>query len=174
MSQPRNIFLVGFMASGKTRVGAALSRLTGWDFVDADDELVRRAGKSIARIFTESGEAGFRDMERSVIKDLCLSQGRIIAAGGGAFIDGSNRSKMLNNGLVVCLSAKPETIYQRVVEQDGDAAVRPLIAGPDPLQRINDLLAQRIPVYAQAHHTLWTDELTPEQMAEGIVELLKF
>ncbi len=173
MPRPRNIFLVGFMASGKTRVGAALSCLTGWDLVDADDELVRRAGKSIACIFKESGEAGFREMERSVIKDLCSGERQIIAAGGGAFVDDSNRSNMLNNGLVVCLSAKPETIYQRVVEQDGDAAVRPLLAGPDPLQRIKDLLAQRAEAYAQAHHTIETDELTPEQVAERIVELLK-
>ena len=173
MPWPRNIFLVGFMASGKTRVGTALSRLTGWDLVDADDELVRRAGKSIACIFKESGEAGFREMERSVIKDLCLGQRRIIAAGGGAFVDDSNRATMLNNGLVVCLSAKPETIYQRVVEQDGDAAVRPLLASPDPLQRIKDLLAQRAEAYAQAHHTIETDDLTPEQVAECVVELLK-
>ena len=173
MPRPRNIFLVGFMASGKTRVGAALSRLIGWDLVDADDELVRRAGKSIDCIFKESGEAGFREMERSVIKDLCSGERQIIAAGGGAFVDDSNRSNMLNNGLVVCLSAKPETIYRRVVEQDGDAAVRPLLAGPDPLQRIKDLLAQRAEAYAQAHHTIETDELGPAQVAERIVELLK-
>ena len=173
MTKPRNIFLVGFMASGKTHVGSALSRLTGWDLVDADDELVRRAGKSITHIFKESGEASFREMERSVIKDLCLGQRRIIAAGGGAFVDDGNRSIMLNNGLVICLSAKPETIYQRVVEQDGDAAVRPLLAGPDPLQRIKELLAQRAGAYAQAHHTIETDELAPAQVAERIVELLK-
>ncbi len=173
MTQPRNIFLVGFMASGKTSVGAALSGMTGWELVDADDELVRRAGKSIAQIFEECGEARFREMERSVIRDLCLGRQRIIAAGGGAFVDDSNRSTMLNNGLVVCLSAKPETILQRVVEQDGDATVRPLLAGPDPLQRINDLLAQRATAYAQAHHTIETDNLTPEQVAERIMELLK-
>ena len=173
MTKPSNIFLVGFMASGKTCVGATLSRLTGWDLVDADDELVQRAGKSIARIFKESGEVRFREMERAVIKDLCSRERQIIAAGGGAFVDDSNRSIMLNNGLVVCLSAKPETIYQRVVEQDGDAAVRPLLAGPDPLQRIKDLLAQRAEAYAQAHHTIETDALALAQVAERIVELLK-
>ena len=173
MTQPRNIFLVGFMASGKTSVGAALSGMTGWELVDADDELVRRAGKSITRIFEESGETSFREMERSVIKDLCMGYHRIIAAGGGAFVDDSNRSTMLNSGLVVCLSAKPETIYRRVVEQDGDAVVRPLLASPDPLQRINDLLAQRAAAYTQAHHTIDTDELTPEQVAERVAALLK-
>ena len=141
--------------------------------VDTDEELVRRAGKSIARIFEESGESSFREMERSVIKDLCLGRQRIIAAGGGAFVDDCNRSTMLNSGLVVCLSAKPGTIYRRVVEQDGDAAVRPLLASLDPLQRINDLLAQRAGAYAQAHHTIDTDELTPEQVAERVVDLLK-
>ena len=112
-------------------------------------------------------------MERSVIKDLCMGYHRIIAAGGGAFVDDCNRSTMLNSGLVVCLSAKPETIYRRVVEQDGDAVVRPLLAGPDPLQRINDLLIQRAGAYAQAHHIIETDELTSDQVAEQVTSLLK-
>ena len=97
---PRNIILVGFMASGKSVVGEALSRLTGRPLVDADDEIVSRAGKPIHQIFQGSGEAAFRYLERSVIRDLCSGPGRIIATGGGAFVDPDIRERMLADGLV--------------------------------------------------------------------------
>ena len=119
MDQPRNIILVGFMASGKSVVGGALSRLTGRPLVDADDEIVCRAGRPISQIFQEDGEAAFRDLERSVIGDLCSQSGTIIAAGGGSFLDPGNRELMLASGRVVCLSARPETILQRIAQSQG-------------------------------------------------------
>ena len=79
--QVRNIILVGFMASGKSSVGRALSRRCGWPKVDADEEIVSRAGKPIAEIFRESGEDAFRELERAVVTDICAETGRIIAAG---------------------------------------------------------------------------------------------
>ena len=79
----RNIILVGFMASGKSSVGRALARRTGWPRIDADDEIVSRAGKPISDIFRDSGEDAFRALEREVTTDICNETGRIIAAGGG-------------------------------------------------------------------------------------------
>jgi very-short-patch-repair endonuclease/shikimate kinase len=102
------------MASGKSQVGRILSRRTGWPLVDADDEIVRQCGKPIPRIFEEEGEAAFRAVERSVIADLCAGSGRIIAAGGGAFVDPDNRGQMLASGLVFCLGARAETIHRRL------------------------------------------------------------
>jgi very-short-patch-repair endonuclease/shikimate kinase len=102
------------MASGKSRVGRILARHTGWPLVDADEEIVRRCGKPIPRIFEEQGEAAFRGVERSVIADLCGGSGRIIAAGGGAFVDPDNRRLMLAGGLVFCLGARAETIQRRL------------------------------------------------------------
>ncbi len=163
--QPDNIILVGFMATGKSRVGAALADKTGWPLVDADDEIVRRAGKPIERIFAVDGEDAFRQLERQVIAGLCAGRGQIIAAGGGAFVDASNRRMMLGRGLVVCLAAEPETIYRRIVEQDGDAAVRPLLAVDDPLGRIRSLLEERAAAYGEAHYTVKTDGLTPGEVA---------
>ena len=192
MSEPlANIILVGFMASGKTVVGGALSRLTGRPLVDADDEIVRRAGQPVHQIFRDQGEAAFRQLERSVIHDLCSQGGSIIAAGGGAFVDLDNRKRMLAAGLVICLSARPETIYRRITgscpvpyfQGDGppiiplsqgadppvfppceggntggsSRPVRPLLAGDDPMERIQELLARRADAYAQAHHTVETD-----------------
>ena len=177
---PRNIILVGFMASGKSVVGQALSRITGMPLVDADDEIVVRAGKSIHCIFEDSGEAAFRELERSVIQDLCSRSGNVIAAGGGAFVDPENRARMLAAGSVVCLGARPETIHRRIAGQPSPApspgvgsrrSVRPLLAGDDPMERIKALLAQRNEAYAQAHHTIETDDLTPDQVAERILEL---
>ncbi len=177
---PQNIILVGFMASGKSVVGQALSQITGMPLVDADDEIVNRAGKSIHCIFEDSGEAAFRELERSVIQNLCSRSGNVIAAGGGAFVDPDNRAGMLAAGSVVCLSARPETIHRRSVDQPSPAPspgagsrrpVRPLLAGDDPMERIEALLAQRNEAYAQAHHTIETDDLTPDQVAERILEL---
>ena len=162
------------MATGKTHVGRRLSHLTGRPLRDADDEIVRRAGCSIDEIFARDGEPAFRKLEAEVINDLCSGTGQIISAGGGAFVQPSNRDAMFRSGLVFCLTAAPETIYARIRrEASPDAPIRPLLAGADPLQRIRDLLQTRAEAYSQAHHTIPTDTLTVEQVAERILALLK-
>ncbi len=169
--QVRNIILVGFMASGKSSVGRALSRRCGWPKVDADEEIVSRAGKPIAEIFRESGEDAFRELERAVVTDICGQTGRIIAAGGGSFIDDENRQTMLDGGTVFYLSARPETIHRRVTKGNPNAPVRPLLGEGNPLERITELLAQRTPAYSQAHHSVETDGLTPDQVAQAILKI---
>ena len=187
---PRNIILVGFMASGKTSVGrvlaeslsgsAALRPAGGWTFVDADDVIVSRAGKPIHRIFDEDGEPAFRELESRVIADLCAGNRQVIASGGGAFVDPRNREVMLSGGRVFFLSASPATILRRVREEDAGGPIRPLLAPPagseqgyDPEARIAELLAQRTPAYAQAHHTIETDGVTAEGVAGEIMEFCK-
>ncbi len=169
--QVRNIILVGFMGSGKSSVGRALSRRCGWPGVDADEVIVSRAGKPIADIFRDSGEEAFRELERTVMKDLCEKSGRIISGGGGSFIDEENRRIMLDCGTVFYLSARPETIHRRVTGGNPSAPVRPLLAGGEPLERIKELLAQRAPAYSQAHHTIEIDQLYPGQVAEAILKI---
>lgn len=184
------------MASGKSHVGRILSRRTGWPLVDTDDEIVRRAGQPVHQIFQDGGEGAFRTLERLVVSEQCAKTGQIIAAGGGAFVDSDSRRRMLESGLVFCLSAQPETILRRVSRATGKVssftegsatpspsemsmglggevlpAVRPLLAGANPLERIKALLSQRAEAYAQAHHTIETDFLTPEQVAESILRL---
>ena len=178
------------MATGKSHVGRILSQLTGWPLVDADQEIVRRAGKSIHQFFQDEGEPAFRALEVSVITELCSSSGSIIAAGGGAFVDPDSRRRMLDSGMVCCLSARPETIYRRITEPTyegkcpgGSGASgaedsgrpaepgRPLLAGENPLERIKTLLTQRAESYTQAHHTIETDTLTPEEVAHHILLL---
>ena len=180
MAGPRNILLVGFMASGKTETGKALARITGWPLVDADAQIVARAGRPIDEIFRQEGEPAFRVLEAETVRELCAGSGRIIAAGGGAFTVPENRERMLAGGIVICLSARPETIHRRITEptshgknqgESKDQPVRPLLAGDNPLARIRELLTQRAPAYAQAHFTVETDVLTPERVARRILEL---
>ena len=175
---PRNIILVGFMASGKTSVGRALAERTGWSFVDADDVIVERSGKPIHRIFAEDGEPAFRELESRVIADLCAGERQVIASGGGAFVSERNREVMLSGGRVFFLSASPGEILRRVREEDAGGPIRPLLAPPagseqayDPEARIAELLAQRTSAYSQAHHTVDTDALTTEGVAERISSL---
>jgi len=198
LSSPKNIFLIGFMASGKSHVGRLLARKIGWRLVDADAEIVRRAGKPIKAIFQADGEPAFRALEASVLAELCSGSGQVVATGGGAFLNPTSRQAMLDRGLVLCLNARPETIFRRLGRtalevnngeaQDGEAGedypdgadravkrearpVRPLLAGDDALERIKSLLEERAGVYSQAHYSIPTDDFTPEQVAGQIVEI---
>ena len=144
--------------------------------MDADDVIVARAGKPIHRIFAEDGEPAFRELESRVIADLCAGERQVIASGGGAFVSERNREVMLAGGRVFFLSASPATILRRVREEDAGGPIRPLLApstssgqAHDPEARIAELLAQRMPAYAQAHHTIETDALTAEGVAAQIL-----
>ena len=162
------------MATGKTHVGRLLSQRTGMPLVDADTEIVSRAGKAIDRIFAEEGEIAFRALEREVIAELCNGSGRIISAGGGAFVDPENQKAMLAGGAVFCLEATPETIFRRLkADNESGQAVRPLLAGPDPLGRIRELLGQRAGAYGLAPHRIDTDDLTPEEVAAKVLEFYR-
>ncbi len=169
--QVRNIILVGSMASGKSSVARAISRRCHWPRIDADEEIVARARKPIAEIFKDSGEDAFRELERSVVSDICSESCRIVAVGGGSFIDDVNRRTMLDRGVVFYLSARPETIHYRVTRGNPNAPVRPLLGAGNPLQRIVDLLEERMPMYSQAHHTVETDGLTPDQVAQVVLKI---
>ena len=144
-SDKRNIVLTGFMGTGKTTAGRLLARRLGFDFVDTDAIIEERHGP-IAAIFSERGEAAFRAIEREIAGELAERDQLIIATGGGMMLDPSNVALLSRNGRVFCLVAEPETILDRVVA-DASRVERPLLATPDPLQRIIDLLAERHPAY---------------------------
>ena len=171
--EPANIILVGFMATGKSHVGRIIARMTNRRMTDLDEEIVRRAGKPIHRIFTEEGEVIFRHMERHAALTLCEGGGKVIAAGGGAFAQELTRQVLLENGIVFCLTAKPETIHHRITRGSPNAAVRPMLGDGDPLVRIRELLDERAPSYAQAHHAVATDDRTPEQVADEVLRIFE-
>jgi shikimate kinase len=169
---PQNIILVGFMATGKSHVGRILSGRTGWVLSDTDAEIVRRTKTSIHQIFQEKGEDAFRILERSVLLKVCAASDQIIVAGGGAFVDSENRQRMLGSGLVFCLSARAETIHQRLNSRSVRAgSKRPLLMGANSLKSIQSLLADRAGAYAQANYVIETDFMTPEQVVQAILRV---
>jgi shikimate kinase len=141
---------------------------------DLDEEIVRRAGKPIHQLFSEDGEIVFRAMERHAALTLCEGGNKVIAAGGGAFAQELTRQVLLENGIVFCLTATAETIHYRITRGSPNAAVRPMLAGDDHhLERIRELLSERAPAYAQAHHAVPTDDRTPEQVADEVLRLFE-
>ncbi len=167
-----NIILIGFSTTGKSMVGRKVARRLGWDFVDTDERIVDRAGKGIPQIFAQDGEPRFRQWESEVLDEACRRERLVIATGGGAIVDPDNRDLMFQTGVVICLEAKPETIYERLradVKDGGDTAVRPLLAGDDPLARIRSLKESRQPYYALADWTIRTDYLTIEEVCDEVV-----
>jgi shikimate kinase len=139
----KNIILVGFMGTGKTRVGKELAARLDMKFVDMDDVIVEREGRSIPDVFSQDGEAYFRDLERKLVQELSAEIGLVIATGGGIVLNQSNIDDFGRTGLVVCLSLSPETILERV-EADTN---RPLLAGDDKLGKIMGILEKRQPLY---------------------------
>lgn len=142
----RNIALIGFMGSGKSTVGHMVAFQLGLAFVDTDRLIEARAGRAIAQIFAEEGEAAFREYERKVVEDLAQLDRTVIATGGGLGANLAHLDALKTHALVVCLWASPEVLWERVRHQTH----RPLLQVPDPQARLRELLAQRDPVYRQA------------------------
>ncbi len=167
-----NIVLTGFSGTGKSLVGEAIAQRLNWNLIDTDSEIVRLAGKPIADIFEQDGEARFRELEREVIRMSCQQKRRVIAIGGGAIVDRQNYELLAQHGLIICLEARPETIYQRLFQNaayGSEPEVRPLLADNDSLERIKELKASRQPYYARVDWTVHTDRLNIAQVAEEAI-----
>jgi len=162
----QNIILIGFMGTGKTVTGRALAERTGMELVDMDAQIELRAGKTIPEIFAESGEPGFRVLERNLVKELSTRNGLIISTGGGIVLNPDNLADFEKTGLVICLTASPETIFQRL-EKD---TTRPLLSG-DKKKQIAALLEKRQPLYAAIVHQINSDDLGPAERAAAILDL---
>ncbi len=166
------IVLVGYRATGKTAVARHLAARLGWEWIDADVEIERRAGKSIATIFAEDGEPAFRDLEAQVIDDLCGRKKLVLAAGGGAPLREDSRRAMRQEGHVVWLTATPPTILARMTADVTTAARRPSLTGRAPLEEIVHVLGHREPIYREtAHQVVDTEGKSPEAVAEEIFDL---
>ena len=155
-----NLVLIGMPGAGKTTVGRLLAQMTGRDFIDLDEEIVRRTGKPISALFAEDGEARFRDLESDLIRELAPVGGRIIATGGGAIGRAENRIRLRQNGRLFFLDPPPEALRPTPDRPLGDTA-----------EKLRRLYEQRRPLYiAAADHTI-PDRPTPEQAARRILEL---
>ena len=165
-----NIILTGFMGTGKTTIGKRLAKRLGWPFVDIDELIEASAKKPVPRIFAEHGEPVFRRLEERIIRRAVRGDQQVIATGGGAFVDPKNRSRLRASGPVVCLTASPQAILQRVGRR---LDARPMLSGSmNPLSRIKALLRQRAPVYALADLTTDTTHLGIDEIVEQLWQKL--
>lgn len=143
MRGARNVFLVGLMGAGKTTAGRIIARKLKRDFHDSDQEVERRCGVKIPVIFEIEGEGGFRTRESAAIAELAALEDIVLATGGGAVLAEANRRQLASRGSVIYLHARPAALYERV-RQDKN---RPLLATADPLARLEQLYAERDPLY---------------------------
>src|SRR3954470_23727129 len=144
-SVPGSIFLVGLMGAGKTSVGRLLARRSGKTFYDSDHEIERRTGVKIPVIFEIEGEAGFRLREAAMLRELTVLDNIVLATGGGAVLREDNRQALRRNGTVVYLRASLEDLWQRTRHDRN----RPLLRTPDPRAKLEELFAQRDPLYRE-------------------------
>ena len=163
-----NLIIIGFSGSGKTSVGRILADRLGWRFVDSDDEIFHEQGMSIAQIFAAHGEDRFRSLERDMISRLCKDSNQVISVGGGTIVDQVNKRVMLDRNYVVRLVASPETILCRL--SSTNLSERPMLTSSDPLGRISRLLADREEHYGAAHLQVDTEDMTPAEVAESVLD----
>lgn len=148
-----NLYLVGFMGTGKTTVGRAVAHKINFQALDSDHEIERLQGKTIPDIFAQDGEAAFRVMEREFIERGHPASRTLVACGGGLVVQPGMLALLKSKGVVVCLHASLETILARTARQRN----RPLLAVENPEERIRTLYAAREPIYKQSGTVILTD-----------------
>ena len=160
-SDSRNIVLTGFMATGKSTVGALLAKKLHRVFFDIDTAIEHRTGLVIPRIFAEHSEPFFRAIEKGICHEIALQRNLVVATGGGALIDPDSRATMLKTSFLICLTASPEVIEARLRGSD----IRPL-AG-----EWRERLAERQAIYHTLPYIIDTTDKTPQQVAEEVLRL---
>jgi shikimate kinase len=165
----RNIVLTGFMATGKSSVGRQLALRLEYDFVDVDCLIEAEAHMSIPEIFTSQGEAAFRELEARMVERAAARIGCVIATGGGAIVDPRNFESLSRSGIIVTLTADPDTILSRI----GTGTDRPMLKGGERRERIQNLLAARASTYAKAHLTVDTSRRTVDEVVDDLLNLLR-
>ena len=161
----RSVVLVGMMGAGKSSIGRRLAGRMEIPFVDADIEIEKAAGMSIAEIFSAHGEAYFRAGEGRVIVRLLDGGPQVLATGGGAFMNPETRATIRAKGISVWLRATLEVLNRRI-KRRGD---RPLLKDSDPVETLKRLIEQRYPVYAEADVTVESREVPHETIVDEIL-----
>lgn len=164
----KNIFLIGFMGSGKSTIARLLAKETGKELIEMDETIEKEAGCSINRIFEAHGEVHFRNLESELVARISNKGGAVVSCGGGAVLREENVVNMRKNGTIVYLSATPETIYKRV----RNSTHRPLLNGNMNVEYITQLMEKRLPIYeAAADEVVVVDDREKSQIVEKILEL---
>jgi shikimate kinase len=161
----QNLALIGFMGTGKSSVGRTVAAQLHFSFVDTDEMIQSRAGKTIPEIFAQAGETVFRGLEAQLVEELSRAERIVISAGGGLGANESNLASLKQHALVVCLWASPEMIWERVRGQNH----RPLLQEGDPLGKIRQLLSVREPIYRQADVLVNTEQRSSKEVAQHVL-----
>lgn len=165
-----NIVLTGFMCTGKTSVGVLLAEMLKYNYVDTDEIIEKKLSMKIPDIFEKYGEKYFRDIETEVVANVSKLDKTVISTGGGVVLRNENIENLRKNGIIINLTASPQTIYKRLQQQPG---IRPLLNKPEPLNEIQKLLLFREPYYQNCDFRINTDNLSPQEIVIKIMEFLK-
>lgn len=169
-----NIYLTGYRCTGKSTVGKLLAELTHRHFVDTDGFIIGYAGASVDEIVKREGWDGFRKLERFALRQVADGKRLVVATGGGIILNTENRSLMRQSGVVVWLKARVHTLARRMMTDAVTATQRPSLTGVGVEDEIASVLSEREPLYrAAAHLILETDGMSPEEVAEEILRLVK-
>lgn len=168
MQKKGNIYLVGFMGTGKSSVGKELAKRKKWQFADLDELIELKEKRLIPEIFAKYGEPYFRKLEKKVLKEVATQKNFVVACGGGIVMDEDNSKTMKDSGVIICLSATTDVIFKRV----SGYAHRPLLNVPDPKSAITHLLMLRAPFYARADKTFDTSRYSVKTISARILNFL--
>jgi shikimate kinase len=162
-----NIIFTGFMATGKTVTAKLLAEKLNMKYIVIDSLIEEKENSAISDIFEKKGEAYFRNLETEIIKEVTAGDNLVIDTGGGAIIKQENFDLLTESGVIICLTASPEVIYNRVIKDN----TRPLLEGKDKLEEIKRLLAKRDQFYKKADYMIDTSDKTFEGVLEDILLL---
>ncbi|MHB2019269.1 MAG: shikimate kinase [Candidatus Xenobia bacterium] len=165
----RNIYLAGFMGTGKSTIGKELARLLGRKFIDTDIALEQKFSMTVNEIFATHGEDFFRDEEKKLALDLAATNNKVVATGGGTILEPEVREAFARTGLMICLFTNREELVKRLER----TSKRPLLKGSSVEERVEELMRQRAEVYEKIGIRINTTDLTPQEAARKIQDLLK-
>lgn len=164
-----NLYLVGFMGTGKSTVGRQVARQLGFEFLDSDHEIERAQGKPVSRIFAEQGEPSFRAMERAFIEEGHPRQRCVVSCGGGLVVPPGMLELLRSRGVIICLHAPIETILQRTMQ----ATHRPLLEVENREQRLRELFAQRESLYRRTGTMVLTDKRPLREIVAHVLRVYR-
>lgn len=166
-----NIFIIGYRCTGKTTAAHSVSKRVGWEFVDADRELMEKMGESVTEIVSRGGWTLFRELEKKTLKSICRNERQVVATGGGVVLDDENIETMKKNGLVIWLRATIDTIIERMQVDIQTEDLRPALTDHhDLISEIKETLKERTPLYQKA--TTWSVDTDGKKINEVVSEII--
>ena len=165
----KNIYLTGFMGTGKSTVGKQLAKATGKKFIDTDREIEKKFSMSVNSIFDKKGESFFRQEEKKLVEELSKKSNMVISTGGGTIVDSENFEKLKSTGIMICLCTEKEELITRLKRTNK----RPYLRGGNIEEKINKILAEREEVFNKIKIRVNTTNMTPREVVNKLLSLLK-